>query len=292
MKEHGNGMARLSILVAVQRDRVEHYRLHLSRQENMKIVAVASEEKVRDILAAPEFAFDVLVLDATLCDTTELLRDIQRSHPALLTVLIDEGADFAMPGRAHDISTAPFENDDLVRRIKRLVEERRLETLRTDTLPPVRAFAREIRKAAGTMGKQEAAVKAIKQLEFDYVGYFSLDSTVDPPTLSATSQLGPPRVIRAMPPQQPLDGLLGWVATKGLTRVVGPDDEITHKLVSDGVYASAVCAPVGINLRFGLLLACRKDANAIGAQDVMMLELVAAQLAAALAAETRENKKS
>ncbi len=284
-------MARLSVLVAVQREQAERYREHLSPQEEITIVTVTSEEKVRDILAAPEYSFDAMVIEAALCDVPALLRDVQRDHPALLTILVDEGADFAMPGRAHDISTDPFDNDDLVRRIKRLAEERRLETLRADELAPVRSFARQIRKATGGQSKQDATVRAVQELGFDYVGYFAADWLVDPPVLLTVAQVGPPRIMRTMPRQQPLEGLLGWVAQRGESKLVGPDDEINHKLVADGRFASAACVPVGINLRFGVLLACRQETGAISAQDIVMLEVVAAQLAAALAAEARESKK-
>jgi hypothetical protein len=45
---------------------------------------------------------------------------------------------------------------------------------------------------------------------------------------------------------------------------------------------------VGTTLRFGVLLACRKDADSITGDNVMMLELVSAQLASALAKEQRD----
>ncbi|GAB4439821.1 MAG: hypothetical protein Kow00120_07780 [Anaerolineae bacterium] len=285
-------MARLSVLVAVQRDQVERYRAHLPKEEGIEVTTVTSEEKVRDILAAPEYAFDVMVIEASLCNVPELLRDVQRDNPALLAILVDEGADFALPGRAHDISTDPFHNDDLLKRIKRLAEERRLETLRADELAPVRSFARHIRKASGGVSKLEAAVIAVGDLGYDYAGYYAVDWSVDPPRLTVVAQRGPARVLHTIPAQQPLDGLLGWVVTNGAARIIGPNDAPGHTLVTDGVFGSAVAVPVGVNLRFGVILACRDGADAISGEDAMMLELVAAQLAAALAAEARERQKS
>ncbi|MBN1286838.1 MAG: GAF domain-containing protein [Anaerolineae bacterium] len=286
-------MAKLSVLVAANRDNVDRYRQYLkAQQEDIRVVTVTSAEHVHEILASSDFSFDVMVADAMLGDVPQLLKDVQSEYHDLLTILVDEGADFAMPGRAHDVSTDPFNRDDLIKRIKRLVEERRLETLRADALPPVRSFARQIRKAAPGESKREAAVGAVQQLGFDYAGFFSVDWT-EPAQFTTVAQVGPPPIARAMPVTQPVEKsqLLGWVAHTGESKVIGPDDTPNYPLVADGTFASAAAVPVGINLRFGVILACRQQPNAISGQDVMMLELVAAQLAAALAAETRERKK-
>jgi GAF domain-containing protein len=44
---------------------------------------------------------------------------------------------------------------------------------------------------------------------------------------------------------------------------------------------------VGTALRFGVLVACRTDSGTITQENVMMLELVSAQLASALAKDQR-----
>lgn len=285
-------MAKLSVLVAAGRDHIDRYRQYLKPHEDIRVVAVTSPEHVHEILASSDFSFDVMVADVSLGEVPDLLKTVQSKYHALLTILVDEGADFAMPGRAHDVSIDPFNKDDLLKRIKRLAEERRLETLRADALPPVRTFARQIRKAAPGESKREAAVAAVQQLGFDYAGFFSVDWT-EPAQLTAVAQVGPSAITRNIPVTQPVDDsqLLGWVARTGESTIIGPDDTPTHPLVADGTFASAAAVPVGINLRFGVVVACRQQPNAISGQDVMMLELVAAQLAAALATETRERKK-
>jgi hypothetical protein len=45
--------------------------------------------------------------------------------------------------------------------------------------------------------------------------------------------------------------------------------------------------PVGTTMRFGVILACREQPDAITQQNVMMLEVVSAQLASALARQAR-----
>ena len=281
-------MANLSVLVAASQEKIARYQKQLTPHDDIKIVTVTEFDQVHETLASPDFVFDVMVVDASLGNVPALLGKVQRQYRALLTILVDEGADFAMPGRAHDVTTNPFGKGDLVRRIKRLVEERRLETLRADALPPVRSFARQIRNAAPGESKREAAVAAVQQLGFDYAGFFAVDWS-EPPRLTSSAQVGPPQATRMVPTQQTLAeaGLLGWVTNNGISRIVGLDDTPNHALVSKGVFASAVCVPVGMNLRFGVLLACRQQPNSISGQDVMMLELVAAQLAAALATESK-----
>jgi hypothetical protein len=285
-------MADLSVLVAANSDRLDRYEEYFALQENITVLTATSHDQVSEHLEDPSSRVDVLVIDAAFGEVPTLLKEVQRQYRAVIMILVDEGADFAMPGRAHDVSTDPFTQNDLVRRIKRLVEEQRLETLRADALPPVRSFARQIRKASPGESKREAAVAAVQQLGFDYAAFYSVDWT-DPPQLSLIAQVGPKQANRAVPDQAPLDtsDIIGWVADTGISQLVGPDDELSHPLIADGVFGSGACVPVGINLRFGVILACRQQPNAISAQDLMMLELVAAQLAAALAAEARERKK-
>src|SRR5260221_7222323 len=191
-----------------------------------------------------------------------------------------------MPGRADDVSTEPFKDDDLIKKIKRLSEERRLETLHADALPPVRTFARSLSKASKGLGKQQAAVEAVKQLGYDYVAFYSVAPT-DPPSLSMGAQVGPNAITSMVPVRSDYNGLLGWVAQNGQSRIVGPGDEPNHMLVERGKFGAAACVPVGTTLRFGVVLACREAPGSIKMENVLMLELVSAQLASALAKEQR-----
>jgi hypothetical protein len=276
----------IHVLAAVRLPSVARYREYLSKDPKLKTTVVTSELNAREILSNPEKRTDVFVVDNGLGSVYELIKELRQTYPRLLILLVDEEADFGMPGRADDVSTEPFKEDDLIKKIKRLAEERRLETLRADALPPVRNFAKSLRKAGKGLGKQQAAVEAVRELGYDYVAFYSIAPS-DPPSLSLGAQIGPNAITSMVPVRSDYAGLLGWVAQNGQSRIVGPGDEPNHLLVERGKYGAAVCVPVGSTMRFGVMLACREQPGAITQQNVLMLELVSAQLASALAKEQR-----
>jgi GAF domain-containing protein len=198
---------------------------------------------------------------------------------------VDEEADFGMPGQADEISTEPFENNDLIKRITRLMSDRQLETLRADSLPAVRQFAKELRKGSGEMGKQQAAVAACKDLGYDYVAFYRLENS-NPPTVTLKAQDGPAPIQAVAPKAAAPDDLLMWVAQNGQSRITGPQDSPNYPLVAKGRLGAAVCVPVIFSgNRYGVLIACREMPNSITQENVLMLELVTAQLAAAISKE-------
>jgi len=273
----------IHVLAAVAPATLSRYREVLSRDPLIRLSLVTEQADVRAFLAQSQRRADILVLDHALCDAYALITELRQTFPRLLILLVDEGADFSTPGRADDVSINPFENDDLLKRIKRLAEERQLETLRTDAFPAVRTIAQQLRRAGAAPGKQKAAVEAVAAMGYDYVAYYALVPTT-PPTLSLSSQAGPPHLTGSAPPSIAMDGsLLGWVAESGQSRVVGPADTPNHPLIAQGHLAAGAAVPVGTNLRFGVLLACRAQEHSITGQHVMVLELVSAQLANALA---------
>jgi DNA-binding response OmpR family regulator len=281
--------SKLNILAAVQENSVDRYQKGLQKETQFAVSIATSFEDARKAIADPTQQIDVFVIDNSLGDTFELVKEIRHTYPRLIIILVDEEADFALPGRADDISTTPFENNDLVTRIKRLNEDRRLQTLRADVLPPVRSFAKSI-LGAGTKGqsRQQAAVEAVKELGYDYVAYYSV-SRAEPPELLLVAQVGPDDIMKiALHHPEYENTLLGWVAQNGQSRTVSPTDEPNHPFVKRGEFQNAACVPVGTTLRFGVLLACRKAADSITGENVMMLELVSAQLASALAKEQRD----
>ena len=227
------------------------------------------------------------MLDKRLDGTFDFIKELRQTYPRLLIVLVDQEADFGMPGQADEISVDPFSNDDLLRRIKRLNEERSLETLRADALPPVRSFAKMLRKAGSSQSKMKAAVEAIQNLGYDYVAYYALTPS-DPPSLRLQAQVGSRELTTIAPQQQAPDStLIGWVAQNGQSRTVGPEDRPNHPFIRQQRLQAGACVPVGMTLRFGVILACREQPNAITQQNVLLLELVAAQLASALAQQSR-----
>jgi hypothetical protein len=274
------------VLAAVRLPSVARFRENLTKDAKLKASVVTSEQAAREVLADPEKRTDVFVVDNGLGNVYDLIKELRMTYPRLLILMVDEDADFGMPGRADDVSTEPFKDDDLIKKIKRLAEERRLETLRADALPPVRNFAKSLRKAGKGLGKQQAAVEAVRELGYDYVAFYAIAPT-DPPSLSLAAQVGPNAITSQVPVRSDYGGLLGWVAQNGQSRIVGPTDTPNHTLIEKGKYAAAVCVPVGTTMRFGVVLACREQAGTITQQNVLMLELVTAQLASALAKEQR-----
>ncbi len=278
--------ANITVLAAVRLPSVARYRENLSKDPKLKVSVVTSESSAREILASPEKHTDVFVIDNGLGNVFELVKELRQNYPRLLILMVDEEADFGMPGRADEVSTDPFKDDDLIKKIKRLSEERRLETLRADALPPVRSFAKSLRKATKGVGKQQAAVQAVQELGYEYVAFYSI-SPSDPPSLSLGAQVGPNVITSMVPARTDYNGLLGWVAQNGQSRIVGPGDEPNHMLIEKGKFGAAACVPVGTTLRFGVVLACREAPGSIKMENVLMLELVSAQLASALAKEQR-----
>jgi DNA-binding NarL/FixJ family response regulator len=274
------------VLAAVRLPSIARFRENLTKDAKLKATVVTSEQDAREILANPEKRTDVFVVDNGLGNVYELIKELRQTYPRLLILMVDEDADFGMPGRADDVSTEPFKDDDLVKKIKRLAEERRLETLRADALPPVRNFAKSLRKAGKGLGKQQAAVEAVRELGYDYVAFYAI-APADPPSLSLAAQVGPNAITSQVPVRSDYSGLLGWVAQNGQSRIVGPTDTPNHTLIEKGKYSAAVCVPVGSTMRFGVMLACREQPGTITQQNVLMLELVCAQLASALAKEQR-----
>lgn len=274
------------VLAAVRVASVVRFREALTKEPTIKPTVVTSEQAARDLLADSAKHFDAFVIDNNLGNAFELIKELRTTYPRLAIILVDEEADFGMPGRADEVTTTPFTNDDLVKKIKRLMQERRLETLRADALPPVRVFAKRISKEGKGVSKHQAAVETVKELGYDYVAFYTITAT-EPPTLSLSAQTSPNTVQSLVPTKSEYTGLLGWVAQNGQSKIVGPDDQPNFILVEKGKFGAAACVPVGTTLRFGVFLACREQAGTISREGVLMLELIASQLAAALAKDAR-----
>ncbi|MBI5958853.1 MAG: GAF domain-containing protein [Chloroflexi bacterium] len=277
----------IHVLAAVRIQSLPEFRTNLSKDSQLKLTFVTDEKEARETLADAQRLTDVFVVDNDLGGVFELVKELRQMYPRLLIILVDQEADFGMPGHADEVSVTPFENDDLLKRIKRLNEERSLQTLRADALPPVRAFAKSLRRAGAGPAKMQAAVEAIKELGYDYVAFYNMVPTT-PPEMRLSSQIGPSSLLSIAPQQQDYqNSLVGWVTQNGQSRIIGPEDLLNHPFVKQQRFNSGVCVPVGTTLRFGVIFACREQPNAITQQNVMMLELVSAQLASALAKQAR-----
>ncbi len=278
---------KISVLVAVRLASSVRYRENLSQDPMFKLTIVSNIKDVEETLADKTKSFDVLVVDVELGEIHDLTTALRQKHPRLLIIEVDEEADFSLPGQADDISNNPFENDELLKKIKRLVEDRRLETLRADSLPSVRTFAKALMRAKGGPAKTQAAVTAIQELGYDYVAFFKVTPT-DPPVVSAAAQAGSRAVTSSAPTKLPYDNsVVGQVAQDGQSYIVGPDSTPNHPFIARGRFGAGVCVPVGNNMRFGVVFAAKDVPGSISQENVLMLELISAQLASALAREAR-----
>lgn len=276
----------VQILVAVPREEASRYHKNLSGNKDFRLTIVSDRRDVLTKLADRDFHIDVLVLDHRLGGIYDLIGDVRHSYPRLFIILIDEEADIGLPGQADEFSNAPFEDNDLTKRITRLMSDRQLETLRADSLPAVREFAKRLRKASGEYGKQQAAVSACMDMDYQYVAFYRLES-LNPPRLTLKAQDGPNALQSVAPKQASEDDLMGWVAQTGQSRTAGPDDDPTHPLVKRGRLGEVACVPVVFSgqQRYGVLVACREAPGTISQENVVMLELVSAQLAAMVSKE-------
>lgn len=277
-------MAHIDMLVIVRRDSADRYFQNLSAQTDFRVRLVTNIPDALELLNDRDKHVDIVVLDNGMENAYETVGQLRANHSRLLIVLVDEEADFAMPGQADDISIEPFINDDLVRRVNRLMSDRHLETLRADIMPPVRDFAKKLRKATGEGGKPQAAVSACLELGYEYVAFYELES-LEPLKVTLKAQDGIAWVKPLAPKTATTDDLMGLVATTGQSRIAKPTDEPNHPLVSRGQLGAVACTAVGTTNRYGVLVACRTEPDSITQQQVMMLELISAQLAAVIAKE-------
>ncbi len=278
-------MAHTDILVTVRREHASRYFQNLSTQPDFRVKLVTNIPDALELIADREKHIDLLILDNGLERVFEIVTDLRQTQPRLLIVLVDEEADFAMPGQADEVSTDPFSNDDLVRRINRLMSDRRLETLRADTMPPLREFAKQLRKSVGETGKQQAAVAACLTLGYDYVAFYRVES-LDPLQVTLKAQDGPAPIQAVAPKQGSADDIIGYVAKTGQSRIASPSDELNnYPLVRRGRLGQVACTPVGTTSRYGVIVACRNEPNSITQQNLLLLELVSAQLAAVISKE-------
>jgi GAF domain-containing protein len=278
-------MTTIDILAVVPRTDASRYYQNLSEQANFRLQIVSKRDDADTILADRDKHIDVLVIDNRIGEVFEFVSDLRHTYPRLFIVLVDEDADFGLPGQADEISTDPFTHNDLSRRITRLMSDRQLETLRADSLPAVREFAKRLRNASGEYGKQQAAVSACMDMDYAYVAFYRLEN-MNPLKLSLSAQEGPNTVQAVAPKKAAENDIMAWVVQNGQSRTAGPADEPTHPLVKRGRLGAVACVPVIYSgSRYGVLVACREQSGTISQDNVLMLELVSAQLAAAVSKE-------
>lgn len=267
----------IHVLAAVSENASERYQTQFAAYSDVRLTLVTSVETAKQRLDDSTARVDVLVLDNALEAAFALLHHVRQLPKTVAVVLVDEDADFATPGLADDISTTPFHEHDLYGRMKRLLADRTLETIRADAMPPIRELSRAIRRAPDERAKQLAIVQACRQMGFDYAAVYQLHSE-NPWTLTLGAH---DTSIEQPGPQASDDGdVITAVARAGQSRLVKADDELKHPLVETGALAAVVCTPIGKTKRYGVLVAGKVQPNSIQHQHVLMLELMSAQLSA------------
>lgn len=278
-------MAHVDLLVAVPQQDAARFFNNLRAYDEFNVRVVTTLEDAIQDIANRDHPTDVFVVSQQLTETNNPINELRMAYPRLIIVLIDEEADFAIPGQADEISTEPFTNDDLAKRIQRLMSDRQLETIRADSLPAVRLFAKKLRDASGEVGKLQAAASACREMNYDYVACYKLDGA-EATSLTLKAQDGPRPIKSVAPKAANPDDLMGWVAKTGQSRVAAPEDNPNHPLVAKGRLGAVACVPVTIgNDRYGVLVACRDVPGSITQENVLMLELISAQLSASLSRE-------
>jgi hypothetical protein len=276
-------MAPIDILAVLRQDRIERYRDNLSGYADFVLRFSGDLGEALALIADTDHHIDLLIVDNDLDATHDFVKTLRQKYPRLLILLVDEDADFGLPGHADEISTDPFVNNDLARKIEKLVNDRRTESHRSDSLPAVRNISRQLSAADTFAAKADAATEVVRNLGYDYVAYYSIDAT-EPLSLSLAAQQGPNAVNAIAPEIAGPEDLMGWVAQNQQSHIAGPNDRPTHPLVARGRLGAVVCVPVTFNgIQYGVLAACNDRPDSIQQDGIMMLELVAAQLGAALA---------
>ncbi|MBC8099390.1 MAG: GAF domain-containing protein [Armatimonadetes bacterium] len=279
-------MAQIDVLLAVQDQDAGRFYKGLPDHGNLMLTVTTNVTDAVAHLADKTQHTDVLVMDNNLSGKIfELITELRQQYTRLLIVLVDEQVDFAMPGQADDISTDPFRNDDLAKRITRLLSDRRMETLRSDSLPAVRQFVKQLRAATGMYGKQEVAVQACKDLKYDYVAYYHR-ADAEPLRLALRTQLGTNPVMASAPKESNADDLMGWVFQNAQSRIAAPPDKPNHPMVARGRLGAVACVPVMFNsVVYGVMTVCQERPDTITQENVLMVELICGQLAAAMSKE-------
>lgn len=266
----------IHVLAVLTEDKIERYKNNIDKTDQLNIRFVTDQHTAIQQAAAEHV--DVVVIDVELGNEDNFVLFVRQRYPRLLIVLVDEGADFGFPGQADAISTDPLNENQLVKRILQTVNDRREETLHGERLPAIRDVSNLLHSAPDLSAKAQTAVDAIQAQGYDYVAFYHLG--VD---LSLKAQAGPPAINAIAPETAEPEDLMSWVVQTQRSQIAAPDDRPTHPLVSRGRLGAVVCVPVSFNnQKHGVIAVCNDRPSSISQDSVMILELIATQLASAL----------
>jgi hypothetical protein len=280
-------MSEITILVAATEDRIDRYRQNLIAETDLRVKTVCAPQETLDLLHEDK-TIDIFILDSEFhSEVHYFMGNVRQKFPRLLMIYVDEGADFGTRGHADDISTDPFQNSELVHKIKYLVSERRTETIQASSVPAIRDIYRRMRSATGAEGKRREATRACLDLGFEYAAFYRLEGE-SPVNLTLQTQEGIQGLKAVAPRNADPDDLMAWVAEHNETKIAKQADTINYRLVAKGRLGAAICTPVFFeHSHYGVLIACSERPDGISQDNIMLTELIAAQLASALSTESQ-----
>ena len=279
-------MALIQVLAAVPREQAARYYTSLTASGQYALTLTSDSRDTLDLLEDRSRRFDALVLDSCLADADSLLEDVLFSLPRLIVVLVDETGDSPLRQRLRldRVSTAPFMDDDLERRIARLLSDSQLETMPANTLLPVRELARKLRTEEKPGDRFRVAVEACQGLGYRYTAFYRVEQQ-DPPLLLLAAQQGESGFEALVPPRAENNHVIASVAATGDSLILDRSNARDYAPMAADVLGAVALVAAGRVACFGVLVAGREGIDSINAQNVAVLELVAAQLAAAIARE-------
>jgi hypothetical protein len=276
----------IQLLVAVPREQAARYYTGLGASGQYDLTMTSNSREALDLLEDRSRYFDALVVDSTLADAGVLLDELFYRNPRQMVVLVDETNESPLRSviRPDRISDMPFADDDLERRIARLLSDSRLETVPANMVLPVRELARKLRSEDTPGDRYRVAVAACQGLGYSYTAFYSLERA-EPALLRLAAQLGEGDMHLLVPLSAQAGEVIAQVAITGESVVLEADNAADYLPVAVGTLGSVAMVPAGRTACFGVLVAGREAPGAINAQNVAVLELVGAQLAAAIARE-------
>ena len=279
-------MALIQVLAAVPREQAARYYTSLSAGGQYALTLTSDSRDTLELLEDRGRHFDALVLDSGLAGAEALLEDVQFNLPRMIVVLVDETGSSPLRQRLRldRISSAPFTDDDLERRIARLLSDSQLETMPANTMLPVRELARKLRAEEEPGDRFRVAVEACQSLGYPYTAFYRVEQQ-DPPVLELAAQQGESGFATLVPSHAEGDDVITRVAATGDSLILERSNAAGYPLLAQGALGSVAMVAAGRTACFGVLVAGRETPGAISAQNVAVLELVAAQLAAAIARE-------
>lgn len=283
--ERKTSITEIRLLLFIPPADVPRYQQYFAARESFRTAYVDSVQTLQ--LALHRQPPQVLVIDNRFEHAYRLVPILQQQQPSLMIVLVDEEADFAMPGYADDISTHPLKDDDLIRRIRQLIAEREMETARASTMPLVRSITRKLRAVTGTQAKQRVIAEAVRELGYDYTACYNV-TQLKPPLLTLSVHEGPADALHLAPQSSQPDDLLTRVLETGQAHYASIGQTPTHPLVAVRRFGAVACVPCVYNgLIYGVLVVLRSQERSIDDEQLRTLELITTQYALQIARETQ-----